>query len=581
MREIFRMRLVRNSMYIKMMIIAVLLVGVLTGCNDMLDKSPRDTFTDNTAFWSNTNAVEAYTNKFYDDYIGYSESGAFGWYYFKSLGDDQGNSGFDDWLFTAVPSTSTYWTNGFREVRRANYAIQNVARSSMTESQKTYYIAVARLNRAWQYYQLVREYGDVEWLSEVITDVSDEHVYGERTSRDIVMDSVCRDLDYAVDHLPVVADKTKWSKHMALAMKSDVCLYEGTFSKYRTLTDNGLAPDAVRAASYLQASADAADALITSDSYRLTPQYGEVYHSVDLGSGTETIFYRNYGKDLVMHCLIAWTSGSAEQYGITKDAFDAYLFTDGRPLASTTLDKDDRSTVNAKNNCSIARALAVRDKRLGLTIDSIVSFKDHSWARVNDEGVAEADLMTSATGYTIRKYDNLTIDKYYRTYTYTNYTDAPLYWYAVVLLNYAEAKAELGTATQTDLDRSINLLQARAGLPPLTLQPATDPANNMGVSNLLWEIRRSRRCELIADNWYRYWDLVRWHQLDKLDTSRYPNINLGANLSGIKDVSVSVNADHYIVVCNKTRKYDKKHYLFPVPTNELNLNKNIRQNPGW
>ncbi len=556
-------------------------VCLLTGCNDMLDKNPRDTFTNNSVFWSNTNAVESYTNKFYDNYVGYSQNGSFGWYYFKSLGDDQGNSGFDNWLFTTVPSTSAYWTDGFKEVRRANYVIQNVAASSMSAADKAYYTAVARLNRAWQYYQLVREYGDVEWLGQVITDPDDDHVYGERTPRDIVIDSVRCDLDYAVEHLPVVTDKTKWSKHMALAMKSDVCLYEGTFAKYRTLDDNGLEPDAARAASYLKASADAADALIASGSYRLTAQYGEVYHSDDLGNGTETIFYRNYGKDVVMHCLIAWTCGSAEQYGLTKDAFDAYLFADGRPLATTTLNKDDRATVNAKGNCSIANALSVRDRRLGLTIDSIVSFKGHSWARVNDEGVAEAELMTSATGYTIRKYDNLTLEKYYRTYTYTNYTDAPLYWYAVVLLNYAEAKAELGDATQTDLDRSVNLLQTRAGLPPLTLHPDTDPANNMGIGNLLWEIRRSRRCELIADNWYRYWDLVRWHQLDKLDSYQHPNINLGANLANVGNVEVSVNDDKYIVVCNKKRKYDRKYYLFPVPTNELNLNSRNKQNPGW
>lgn len=565
--------------------IKLLLAGVtaclLTGCNDMLDKNPRDTFTNNSVFWSNTNAVESYTNKFYDNYVGFSQSGSFGWYYFKSLGDDQGNSGFDNWLFTTVPSTSAYWTDGFKEVRRANYVIQNVAQSSMSAADKSYYTAIARLNRAWQYYHLVREYGDVEWLGEVITDPDDEHVYGERTPRDVVMDSVRCDLDYAVEHLPTVTDKTKWSKHMALAMQSDVCLYEGTFAKYRTQQDNGLAPDAARAAKYLKASADAAEALIASGSYRLTAQYGEVYHSDDLGNGTETIFYRNYGKDLVMHCLIAWTCGSAEQYGLTKDAFDAYLFTDGRPLATTTLDKNDCATPNAKGNCSIAKALEVRDKRLGLTIDSIVCFKGHSWARVNDEGVADAELMTSATGYTIRKYDNLALDKYYRTYTYTNYTDAPLYWYAVVLLNYAEAKAELGTATQTDLDRSVNLLQVRAGLPPLTLHPDADPANNMGVDNLLWEIRRSRRCELIADNWYRYWDLVRWHQLDKLDSYQHPNINLGANLANIENVEVSVNEDKYIVVCNKKRKYDKKYYLFPVPTNELNLNPNNTQNPGW
>jgi hypothetical protein len=71
----------------------------------------------------------------------------------------------------------------------------------------------------------------------------------------------------------------------------------------------------------------------------------------------------------------------------------------------------------------------------------------------------------------------------------------------------------MGSLTQDDLNNSINKLQARAGLPAMTTTPDADPANNMGVSNLIWEIRRCRRCELIMDNWYRYWDLIRWHQI--------------------------------------------------------------------
>ena len=558
-----------------------LTIFLLAGCNDMLDKEPRDTFINNKEFWSSANSVESYTNKFYDNYVGYSQNGNFGWFYFKTLSDDQANSSFDNWTFTTVPSTSTYWTEGFREVRRANYVIQNVATSTLSADQKSYYTAVAKLNRAWAYYQLVREYGNVEWLNEVITNPDDPHVYGERTDRDVVMDSVLLDLNYAVEHLPTVTDKTKWSKHMALAMKGDVCLYEGTFAKYRTADDNGKEPNPERAVRYLRNAANATDSLINSNNYTLTPQYGEVYNSISLGSGSETIFYRNYEKDLVMHALIAWTCSSAEQYGITKDAFDAFLFTDGKPLSTTSLNKDDRATLNAQGNYSISTPLSVRDKRLSILVDSIISFKGHGWARVDQTGKAPGDPMTSSTGYTIRKYDNLSLEKYYRTNTTTGYTDAPLYWYAVVLLNNAEAKCELGTISQTDLDRTINLLFRRAGLPPIDLHPAADPANNMNISNLLWEIRRCRRCELMTDNWYRYWDLVRWHQLDKLDNSKYTNISLGANLANVKNPEVTVNAANYIVAFSNTRRFDPKYYLFPVPTNELNLNKNNRQNPGW
>ena len=102
-----------------------------------------------------------------------------------------------------------------------------------------------------------------------------------------------------------------------------------------------------------------------------------------------------------------------------------------------------------------------------------------------------------------------------------NYTHAPLFWLSVIYLNYAEACAELGNITQDDLDKSINLLKDRAGLPHLNpIVGFSDPANNHGVSDLIWEIRRERRCELMFDNDNRYWDLIRWHQLDKLDTTK-------------------------------------------------------------
>lgn len=563
--------------------IAVASMMVLAGCNDMLDKTPRDTFTNGPQFWSNPNNVTSYCNKFYANYIGYSDGGSYGWFYFKSLSDDQVQSTFQNWTYTTIPSTATEWTNGFKEVRRINYMIQGVAASNLTASQKSLYTAIGRLNRAWQYYQLVRQYGDVEWLSEVILDPEDGRVYGERTDRDVVMDSVLNDLDYAIGNLTDVSDKTAWSKQMAQAMKSDICLYEGTFCKYRTLADNGKAADATRATRYLTESLAASEALITSGKFSLSEKYGNIYNSLALGTNSEIIFYRNYEKDLLMHGLVDYTSSSTEQWGITKDAFDAFLFTDGLPLSTTTLDTDDKAVLNEDGDYSVAQALARRDKRLSVLVDSIICFKGHGWSRLDEDGnyTGHAE-MTSSTGYTIKKFDNTSLALYYRANTNTGYTDAPLYWYAVILLNKAEAKAELGTITQTDLDETINLLQARAGLPDMTLQPTADPANNMSVSNLIWEIRRVRRCELMLDNWYRYWDLVRWHQLDKLDGSIYPNINRGANLTNVVDNPMTVDANNYIIPTSSTRTYAAKYYLYPIPTNELNLNpKNLTQNLNW
>lgn len=241
-----------------------------------------------------------------------------------------------------------------------------------------------------------------------------------------------------------------------------------------------------------------------------------------------------------------------------------------------------KTTTTKAGDGSIAHLLAKKDKRLSVLVDSIVSYKGHGWTRVDPNGAVTLPAqMTSSTGYTILKYDNASMPTVYRTSTVGNYTDAPLYWYAVVLLNEAEAKAELGTITQTDLDKTVNLLQARAGLPAMTVNPEADPANNHGVSNLLWEIRRCRRCELMTDNWYRYWDLVRWHQLDKLDSQKYPDINHGANLSAVDHTGSTVDANGYRLATEATRTFNAKYYHYPVPTNEITLNPSIKQNPGW
>lgn len=556
-------------------------VMVLASCDDMLDKPPRSEFSNTPAFWSNSNSVESYSNTLYENYSGYGQGGSGGWFYFKSLSDDQADPNFENWTFTTIPNTSSYWSSAFTEIRRCNYIIEGMAMSSLDDAVKKNYEAIARLNRAWQYFNLVRQYGDVQWYDKVILDPNDEAVNQPRTDRDLVIDNVVADLDYAINNLTTTKAGNAWSKHMALAMKSDVCLFEGSYCKYRTQADNGKAADPARAEKYFKLCVEASEQLMAAG-YSLTKNYGEVYNSVDLSKNSEVIFWRNYHKDVLGHSTVDYTTGSTAQKGITKDAVDAFLFRDGKPLATTTLDKDDKAYLNKDGDYSLVKMLSTRDKRLSVLIDSVASFKGHGWVRGGKtQKTAE---MTSSTAYTIQKYDNFAMGAdnpiLYRNGIGSGYTDAPIYWISVIYLNYAEAKAELGTLTQTDLDNTINKLLARADVPAMDLNPQADPANNHGVSNLLWEIRRCRRCELMTDNWYRYWDLVRWHQLDKLDSGKYPNINRGANLSNVTDCQATLDGG-YVVATGKTRSFDKKYYFWPIPQNQCSLSPATVQNDGW
>jgi hypothetical protein len=278
-----------------------------------------------------------------------------------------------------------------------------------------------------------------------------------------------------------------------------------------------------------------------------------------------------------MHSLLNWTCSSTSILGITKDAFDSFLFTDGKPLSLTTCDTSDVGELDAAGNYSIARPLAVRDHRLSQIVDSVVYYPGKTWARSNTM------LMTSSTGYGVAKFDNLAIAYDDAVTANRGYTCAPLYWQAEIYLAYVEAKAELGKLTESDVANYLNPLYRRAGLPDQTLAGLTamnDTANNMGVSSLLWEIRRCRRCEFMLDKNIRYWDLVRWHQLDLLDSNEHPNILLGANISA-SDVTVG-NVDGYINASyGMNRTYSEREYLYPIPSEQVRLNPKLTQNPGW
>lgn len=556
--------------------LGILSLATLTGCDSILDKGPLDKFT-NDNFWTNASNVEGYANAFYNQFTAYGNAGGAGLFYFKTLSDDQAGNSFADWGQKGSLTTNSTWKDGFIEIRRANIMIENVPNIADNDVVKNHWIGVARLMRAYEYYQLVRMFGDVPYTDKAL-DITDEGViYGPRTNRDEVMDKVLDDLNFATSNINDVSSKISWSRAMANAMKADICLYEGTFRKYRKAEDGQPAADATGAQKFLTACKEACSAIM-SKGFTLNSSYQGNYNSVDLSKNPEMIFYKAYKQGLLTHSLIDYTCTSTQMHGMSKDAFDAYLFTDGKPLALTTRDNNLVPPL-VDGKLSLVDMLAIRDKRLSETIDHVMLYNGNSNTRF--PGDME---QTSSTGYGVAKYDNGEIPLNYRNQTSSNYTHAPIFWLSVIYLNYAEACAELGTITQADLNTSINLLKDRAGLPHLNVTVGySDPANNHGVSDLIWEIRRERRCELMFDNWYRYWDLIRWHQLDKLDSAKYPNILLGGNVKNDPNCKAD-KAGEWIDGSkgHEPRDFDKKYYLYPIPSGQSDLNpKLLPNNPGW
>ncbi|MDE6135439.1 MAG: RagB/SusD family nutrient uptake outer membrane protein, partial [Muribaculaceae bacterium] len=443
-------------------------------------------------------------NYLYQNYNGYGNgTGRNGTFYFESLSDDQvgkwgSDVSFNTWPSNVTPGTSSVWNATYTVLRTCNQIIAGVEASSLANSVKGHYIGQAKLNRAWQYYDLVRHYGDVP-LVLVPLNVDSPELYGARTNRNTVMDQVLEDLDYAIANITTKAAKTEFSVDLAWAMKAEICLFEASFAKYHQ-------KDNTRANKFYNEVIKAYDAL--NGSYERFETYGMIYNSTlkaadgipSLTANKEVIFMKPYAMGTFCNSISKYTSTNSYTLGMSKDAFDSYLFTDGKPLASTTCNKTDvgviTTTDEGSEHLNIENLLEVRDARLAATIDPYIVYTGYTWSRPNSDG------LQSTSGYGVRKFTNPNLPKYYNTTDNQGYLCAPLYWMAEIYLAYAEAKAELGTLTDTDLDNTLNKLWARANIPAQTvasLNAIADPANNMGVSSLIYEIRRCRRAELMMD----------------------------------------------------------------------------------
>ncbi len=579
-------------------IILSLMAGMVlfTSC-DLLNNDPYDSFTKED-FFSNEVNVEMYCNYFYNEWKGYGNNGTYGVFYFPTLNDNQGVPGITPWDFKNVSATDATWNASYEEVRRANILLEHIDEADLTDASRAYYISLGRLYRGWQHFCVVRKFGDCYWVNKELTVDDATILYGKRHDRNIVMDSILADINYAVANMgDMYADsRTAYNVHVANAIKAQVCLFEGTYAKYHL-------KDTERANKYLTEAKTASEALIKNEMFALTPGaegYRANYNSLDLAGNTEMIMYKQYLESAKLrHATQDYCCGSTPTNGMTKAAFNSYLMADGKlpdgndkgklfvDIWNDTVkskvdpEKDSIIIINHDTIMMIDELLAARDPRLAQQVDADLRFT--GCGRVRYRGLPNqkgASPNTSTTGYGILKFDEPATSASLRQSTTGNVTDCPIFWLAEVILNHAEACAELGEDAAATA--SINLLRARAGMPNLVLQ--ADPANNMGVSDLIWEVRRERRVELMFDNNDRYWSLIRWRQLDKLDTKVHQEQTKGAWIDDDCPMGEGLKRDAQgYIDLNDTyvRTFEEKHYLAPIPSGQIVLNPEIGQNPGW
>lgn len=550
--------------------LAVLLAGALSSCSkDFLDRGSKVVFSDDN-FWTSGNNVKSYCWEFYNLFTGYG-TGTNGDFYFTTFTDDQAARSMD--LFpTAAPASNSHWD--YTYIRKANLLLQRVPQMEMlTTEEANHYLGVARFFRAFEYANLIRHFGDVPYINEYLDQSNVEAIYAPRTPRAAVVDSIMADLQFAVANLRTIdrskalGDVNVLSREVALAYLGRVALYEGTYARY-------VAGDEGRAVPLLQVAAEASAEIVGSGMFSLTPVYHELYGSLDLSKNPEVLLYKSYVSGILTHSVIGYTNSSTMMSGLTKDAVDSFLCTDGLPISLSGM---------YEGSADISQTLANRDLRLVQSVEDELAYIGNP----NEKG------FTSSTGYIITKFNNSALGAS-EILAPNNPTDAPIFWLAEVMLNYAEAEAELGTLDQNIVDATINMLRARAGVAPMLLASLPDdPVRDSDVSPLLWEIRRERRSELIMDG-FREWDIRRWGKLSYLDPAVKPAIFQGARIAPSSFLAVSladglsVDADGYILpygVGTGRPVQIPRDYLDAIPTGQLTLYQlkgvDFPQNPGW
>lgn len=563
-------------------IIIFLCILTVVGCSDdFLDTPPQDQLVDET-YWTSEGNVKTFAFGFYTGYFtGYGSGYSWGKYFSgQSLNDDFAPT--NPPVFTQqVPTSGGGWS--FSWVRKANIFIDRVQSVPMEQEAINHWTGIGRFFRALEYHDLVKTFGDVPYFDKEVKDDDVEELYKPRDERSYVMDRVLEDLQFAAENVRESVDKDglEVNKYVVLAYMSRIMLFEGTWQKYHENNNE-------KAKEYLTAAKWAANEVIASGKYSLG-NYREVFNSLSLSSNPEVILYREYEDGQITHALNSYNNKEA-QTGISKNALDSYLAKDGLPIAISGEYQDDHG---------IDKLMANRDPRM---YETLVSDE----LRIN--GIVGN---YSTTAIATHKFLNESIKDLPEGSSNLNPTDAPIIRYGEVLINYAEASAELETLggdalTQADIDKSINVLRDRpgiglphleviGGLPGINGITYDDPNRDSDVPSIIWEIRRERRIELMMEG-FRLDDLKRWKKLEYVDMVANPDINQGAWLNkadypdaNLTDITLTNGDTGYIIPASAASSLrvfdDPRVYLSPIPLDQIKLYEDqgyvLTQNPGW
>lgn len=569
------------NVMIKNIIISVSLGLLVSSC---LDLSPKDQMSDSN-MWETASDFKYFANNFYS----WTRD-------FKNVTSDGPHSDWRSDLFTSltvntyshgsnsIPTSDSWYTNNYKYIRRANLMLQNSQNYSRDDINT--YVGEAYFFRAYFHFDLVQLYGDVIKVDKVM-DIDSPEMNQKRNDRGEVIDFILDDLNKAVELLPDEPEEDgRICKMVAYAFMSRVALYEGTWQKFRDNTERGK--------TLLGIAVDAADKVIASKKYELfkSESLGDYSYKylfilenvksnpagLTKNDNKEYIFYRRHDEILAPIGQNISHGYFVNAVHLSRKLANMYLCSNGLPieyngttnsqfLGYSTTTSEFQNRDNRMKNCMLKEGDICWNNKTGTC--------RITWDENDNSHSAELNVF-QGTGYQNQKWS---AEREVKD-TYEGY-DYPIIRYAEVLLNYAEAVYELNdeTITDADLDKSLNLVRQRVN--PDMPKLSNDFVNNYGL-DMREEIRRERTIELVHEG-FRLDDLKRWKTAE---------VEMPMDILGIKwketdferkwsAASSIARDDEGCLILEDGRSWNEKNYLYPLPSDQIQLNSNLGQNPGW
>ncbi len=597
------------------------LVFTISSCKKgFLDQVPQDRTTIGQVF-AHKNTVDKYLANVYSyvrdeasqRYIGGSTSGGpwtgasdeaeFDWGFVFSNYMNVGSWG---------PTTGVvndFWSGYYTGIRSATYFMAHVGECKEITNQANgaqllaRYIGEARALRAYYYYNLLKIFGPVPIIGDdvIAPDAPIGNVRLARSPYDSCVDYIAGEFDKAAADLsdkifdPGGADKGRMTRSVVMAYKEEMLLiaasplYNGN-SDYASLknADGTQLINQQADASKWNRAAAAAKAFL--DTY--VPATYDLFKEND-GSGNldpyascRDVMYTDWNKEWIFAKVGAdpgtrqyegtpYHSGAdaairgSGGLGATQQMVDAYFMDNGLSIT-------DPGSGYVENGFSAADGKYTKAGTYNMWVNREprfyvgITYNGSTWLNTTTSSgtVTTETFYTgnsgkkvggndySPTGYIVRK--NIT-----QSYANNNRSWV-MFRLAKIYLDYAEALNE-SSPGNADIAKYVNLIRERAGIPDL---PAGLTQDQMRTA-----IRKERRVELAFEN-ARYFDTRRWKIAEQTDGGPFYGMNINAG-SSVDDPSF------YVRTVFENRVFQKKHYLWPIPQQEINVDKNLVQNTGW